>query len=108
MKKLTTIIFVTLLSTGAYAGCLQTVTRAIIDINSSQNKNISLLTEKSRILEPGEEGQAYFGEFYNNTKSNVEVFFLTESNGYYQNYFALLLDAQSCTIVTQQSLGDNA
>ncbi|MEA9355978.1 hypothetical protein SHI21_07195 [Bacteriovorax sp. PP10] len=108
MKKLTTLFFAFLISTGAYAGCLQKVKEEINNTNTTQNKNIKLVTLKSQILKPGQDSLAYGGEFYNNTNSNVEVFFLTESNGYYNNFSALLLDAQSCTIVAKQSLGDDA
>lgn len=108
MKKLAAIVFVTLLSSASYAGCLQTVKAAINHTNTTQNKSIVLLTEKSKILESGEDSIAYGGEFYNNTKSTVEVFFISESNGYYKEFSAVLLDARSCTIVAKQSLGDDA
>lgn len=102
MKKLAVIFLAIIISSGTYAGCLQTVKESI------KNTNITLLNERSQILTPGQDSLAYRGEIYNNTKSNVEVFFLSESNGYYKNYSALLLDAKSCVIVARQSLGDDS
>lgn len=108
MKKLIAIAFIALLSSGAYAGCLSNVKEAIATANNTQNKRISLLTEKSTLLEKGQESMAYGGEIYNNTQATVEVFFIKESNGYYNEFSALLLEQQSCKIIARQSLGDDA
>jgi hypothetical protein len=102
MKKITLMIIATFISFGASAGCLKAAKESLL------NTNIKLETEQSKILKPGEDSVAYRGEYFNTTKSNVEVFFLSESNGYYRLYSALLLDAKSCKFVAKQSLGDDA
>jgi hypothetical protein len=75
---------------------------------SLQNSKANLVDEKSVRLEKGQDSMALGGEIYNDTNIAVDVYFISESNGYYSVYTALLLDPVSCKIVAKEPLGDDA
>ncbi|OFZ26707.1 MAG: hypothetical protein A2381_17090 [Bdellovibrionales bacterium RIFOXYB1_FULL_37_110] len=106
MKKMALLMMVSMLSIQSFAGCLSSVEKMINDTNSTQDRKIALVKKSGTILQPGEEYFFKNSDFVNDTNKTVELFYIEESNGYFQVVNALLLEATTCKLLKNVSVGD--
>ena len=102
MKKLTITLLVTLVSTGAFAGCLQNAKELV-----ATQRGYTLINKESIFLQPKTDTLAYGGEVYNSNDVAVEVFFTEKQNYIFTTYGALLFNKKTCDFLSYQSLGDD-
>ncbi len=92
----------TLISTGAFAGCLKNAQELV-----ATQRGYTLINNESIFLKAGTDTLAYGAEVYNSNEADAEVFFTQKSNSVSVNYGALLFNKNTCKFLNYQSLGDN-